>query len=87
MAAVPMPVPVMAPMHLFGLEPVDLLGRDHRGMGILVRHRQSTASGKRLRREWRGLGASGERCTGHDSEGKSEKMSAFHVPLLAFPDD
>jgi hypothetical protein len=53
-------------------------------MGILVRHRKSTAPGKRLRREWRGLGACGERSTGHESEGKPEKMSAFHVPLLVF---
>jgi hypothetical protein len=85
MAAVPTPVPVMAPMHLFGLELLNLLRRRHRGMGIRVRHRTSTAPGKRLWREWRGLGAGGERGTSRESEGKPEKMSTFHGPLLAFP--
>jgi hypothetical protein len=72
-------------MHRFGLEPIDLLGRRDSGIGILVRHRKLTARGEWLRREWRGPGACGERGTGHESEGKPEKMSAFHVPLLAFP--
>jgi len=72
-------------MHRFGLDPIDLLGGRHRGMGIPVRHRKFTAPGKRLRRQWRGPGACGERGPGHESEGKPEKMSAFHVPLLAFP--
>jgi hypothetical protein len=72
-------------MHLLGLELLNLLGRRHRGMGILVRHRKSAAPGKRLRRDRRGLGACGERGPGHESEGKPEKMSTFHVPLLAFP--
>jgi hypothetical protein len=81
MAAVPTPVPVMAPVHLFGLELVNFLGRRDSGKGVLVRGRKWTAPGKRLRREWRGLDACGKRCTGHESEGKSEKMSTFHVPL------
>jgi hypothetical protein len=83
--AMPMPVPVMAPMHLFGLELLNLSGRRHGGMGILIRHWKSGASGKRLRRKRRGLGAYDKRGTGNESEGKPEKMSAFHVPLLAFP--
>jgi hypothetical protein len=85
MAVVPTPVPVMAPMHLFGLELVDLFGRRHGGVRIIVHRGQLTVSAEWLRQQWRRLGAGGKRCTGHESEGKSEKMSAFHVPLLAFP--
>jgi hypothetical protein len=72
-------VPVMAPMHLFGLELVNFLARRHCGMGVLVRRRKWIGPGKRLRREWCGLRACGKRGAGHESEGKSEKMSAFHV--------
>jgi hypothetical protein len=73
------PVPVMAPAHLFGLEPVDLIFGGDGGTGIFVRRRQLFIFFKRMRRERHGLRAGCERSgSGRKSSGEFQKVAAFH---------
>jgi hypothetical protein len=88
MAMVPVPVPVMAPAHLFGLEAVDLACGGDGGTGIFVRRRQPFIFCKRMRRQRRGLRARCERSgSGRKSGGEFQKVAAFHdISLLVFGD-
>jgi hypothetical protein len=84
MAAMPVPMPVVTPAHLFGLEAVDLVVGGDGGTGILVRRRQPFIFCKRLRCQRRGLHARGERSgSGRKSSGEFQKVAAFHdISLL-----
>ena len=81
-AAVPtpvMPVPVVSPAYLFGLQMLNLRLRRDGGMNILARWRQPFISAKRMRRQRRGLRARGQRGgAGGKSNGKLQKVAAFH---------
>ena len=83
--AVPVMVPVVSPAYLLGLQLLNLrLCRDG-GMNILIRWRPFI-SAKRTRRQRRGLCARGQRGgPGGNSNGKFQKVAAFHdVSLLEF---
>ena len=81
-----MPVPVMSPAHFFGLEAVHFVVAGDRGMGVFIRARQLSAFRKRLRRQRRGPRARGKRAgAGGQSNGKFQKMSAFHDKSLFVP--
>jgi hypothetical protein len=54
MTPVPMPMPVMAPVHLFGLEVIDIvLADDRRPRGLAARRREALLGCDR--RQWRGI--------------------------------
>lgn len=73
--AMPMPVPVMAPAHLFRFEPIDVRLRNDRGLGAIAIGRLRHCN----RRQWRGLCACSERGTAcHKSNGEFQKIPAFH---------
>src|SRR5579863_1887696 len=72
--AVPVPMPVMAPSHLFRLQLIDVRLRNHGGLSA----RAIGALRRGNRRQWRGLRACGERgCTSHESNGDFEKVPTF----------
>jgi hypothetical protein len=82
MMAMPMPVPVMAPVHLLRFQAARLFGAGDRGTHI--RKRWLAAALKRLWRQRRGLQAGGEHGgAGGKSKGDFQKVAAFHdVSLL-----
>ena len=80
-----MPAPV-APTHLFGLEPIDIILRGDRGVrAFAVRWREAVF--RRYRRQRCGLRARSKRCSAGDiSKGEFQKMAAFHhISSLAHP--
>jgi hypothetical protein len=74
-----MPVPVVSPVHLLGLQTFNLsLGRDG-GMNILIRGRLTLICAKRMRRQRRSLRARGQRGgPGGKSNGELQEVAAFH---------
>jgi hypothetical protein len=77
-APAPSPVPAAAPAHLFRLETVDLVFGGDGGLGI-IRGRQPTVFGQRLRHQRCGLRTRGKRCSARGkSEGEFQKVAAFH---------
>jgi hypothetical protein len=67
-----------APAHFFGLEPLDLLARSDRGMGIRI-GRQRITLDQRMRHQWCSPRARGERhATCRKSKGEFQKVPAFH---------
>ena len=81
-----MPVPVVVPANLLGLEMPDLGFRRHGGMNIGIRGRLPLIRVKRMRRQRRGLRARGQRGSPGGSGGKSngelQKVAAFHDIFL-----
>jgi len=67
-----------APAHFFRLQPLDLLARSDRGMGILM-SRQRISLDQRMRHQWCSPRARGERhATCRKSKGEFQKVPAFH---------
>jgi hypothetical protein len=82
MTAVPMPVPVVAPAYLLGLETLNLvLGGDRRTGSLICR--QPFIFRKRMRRKRRSLRGCRQRggARGY-SKGKFQKVTAFHDIFL-----
>jgi hypothetical protein len=80
---VPMPVPVVAPANLFGLEVIDLVLADNsRFRGFAARRQQPRF--RRDRRQWCGLRARSKRGSArYKSKGEFQKVAAFHdISLL-----
>jgi hypothetical protein len=79
MAAVPSPVPVTTPAHLFGLEAIHFLIGGNRRTGILIRRPQPPVFRKRMRRKRSGLRTRSQRDgAGGKSKGEFQKVAAFH---------
>ena len=60
MTAMPMPVPVVTPAHLFGLETINIVLRDNGGLCVLAGRRHQTLL-RQNRRERRSLRARRQR--------------------------
>jgi hypothetical protein len=69
----------VAPAHLFGRKPIDLVAGGDRGMGISIAWLRRLLAGDRLRHQRRCLRTRGQR-RGASGKPKSEfqKMAAFH---------
>lgn len=78
MAAMPMPVPVMSPAHLFWFKTVHF-ARGSNGRTRRIPRRQPFIWDKWMRRKRRGLRARGQRRgAGGCSESDFQKVAAFH---------
>jgi hypothetical protein len=56
-----------------------LIGGGDSGMSGFIRRRQPSVFCQRMRRQWRGLGARGQRGrTGGYAKGEFQKVAAFH---------
>jgi hypothetical protein len=82
-AAMPVPVPVMSPTHLFGRKALDFGFGCDGGMKVFARRRRTFIFRKRqLRRQRRGLCACSKRRSaggaGGKSNGQFQKVAAFH---------
>jgi hypothetical protein len=86
--AVPMPMPVMSPAHLFRLEAVHLIGSDVSMTDVPFGQRQS-ALRERMRRKRCGLRTRSQGyCTRNKSKAEFQKVSAFHdISLLVMTSD
>ena len=73
-----MPVPVVPPANLFGLETIDLVFCSERGLrAVATRGRKALRCLDRRQR--RRIGAGGKRgCASNDSQPKFQKLPAFH---------
>lgn len=75
---VPVPMPVMAPAHLFGPEMIDIILRDDGGFGC-VAARRSEMLFCRDRRQCCGLRTRSEHRSARGySKGEFQKVAAFH---------
>ena len=83
----PTAVTAATPAHLFGRKAVHVVPGGNGGTGILVRGRQGSALGERLRQKRRSLRARGHRGRARGkSKSEFQKVAAFHDISLSLRD-